>query len=311
MPAGDTILIIDDDSFSYQMISRILHKAGWNCVHAVHPDQARKLLSEQEFICILLDYCMPHSDGLLYLQELTSIPNPAPVIMITAEGNEMVAVKALKNGALDYLPKALLNPDSLIRVIQHALEKQRLIIELSQTQEQMARLALYDTLTDLGNRGLFFRDLSRAIAIAEREHSHFHVLMMDMDKFKSANDMYGHEAGDRILQVTAQRLRTAGRAADLFYRLGGDEFTALLNVADPVDILHIANRLTALIAQPYHWHDATIYLGMSIGIARYPEQGETPESLLRAADRAMYHAKRNGMEIAFASPETLADETRI
>ena len=295
------ILIIDDDEVDRKSARRLLTQAGWDgeVAQAVTASEARHLISEQVFDCILLDYQLPGTDGFELLVELRGVLGvKTPVVMLTGEGNEMVAVEAMKRGACDYLPKSLLTPDTLLRVITQAVERTRLERELVEARAQIEQQALYDSLTGLGNRRLFMRDLGQAIASAQRTNLPFCLFMMDLDKFKVVNDRYGHEAGDAILAEVGRRLIATGRANDLFYRPGGDEFTALIDAVDGKTALSIANRIRHAIAVPITWHDQQLSIGVSIGIGTYSNDVMALDVLLRIADAAMYEAKASGVGIA-------------
>lgn len=297
-----TILIVDDDEVDRKAATRALGRAGWQgeIVQVCDAEQARERLAVRRFDCILLDYQLPGTDGLELLTELrATLGVQTPVVMLTGEGNEMVAVEAMKRGAFDYLPKTLLAPDALLRVITQAVERQRLQAELAKAQAQLEYQALYDGLTDLGNRSLFRRDLVRRIGAAHRRSGSFCLLMMDLDRFKAANDTYGHDAGDAVLAEVGGRLARVGRAFDVFYRLGGDEFTGLVEADSAEEVLPLVQRIRAVLAAPIAFGDVMLNVGVSVGIARYPADGSAPEDLQRAADAAMYQAKRSGEGYAF------------
>ncbi len=295
------ILIIDDDEVDRKRARRSLAQAGWDgdTVQASSAIEARRLIAEQVFDCILLDYQLPGTDGFELLVELREVLGvKTPVVMLTGEGNEMVAVEAMKRGASDYLPKSLLAPDTLLRVITQALERSRLERELLDARAQIEQQALYDSLTSLGNRRLFIRDLGRALASAQRTDLPFCLFMMDLDRFKAVNDQFGHEAGDAILAEVGRRLVATGRANDLFYRPGGDEFTALIDAVDSKTALSIANRIRHAIAAPITWRDHELSVGITIGIAPYSNGVAALDALIRIADAAMYEAKASGLGIA-------------
>lgn len=295
------ILIIDDDEVDRKRVLRSFTQAGWNTdvVQASNAIAARRLISEQIFDCILLDYQLPGTDGFELLVELREVLGiKTPVVMLTGEGNEMVAVEAMKRGASDYLPKSLLTPDTLLRIITQAIERTRLERELVEARAQIEQQALYDSLTGLGNRRLFMRDLGRALASAQRTNLPFCLFMMDLDRFKGANDRHGHEAGDAVLAEVGCRLAAIGRANDIFYRPGGDEFAALIDAVDSKTALSIANRIRQVISAPITWRDQQLSIGISIGIAPYSSDGMALDAMIRNADAAMYQAKASGLGIA-------------
>lgn len=294
------ILIVDDDEVDRKIVCRTLAQLEWTgkIFQAATALEAHQLADEHYLGCILLDYQLPSTDGLDLLIELhDKFGAKVPIIMLTGLGNEMVAVEAMKRGASDYLPKSLLTPDSLFRIISNTLEKSRLELELAEARSQLEFQALHDTLTSLGNRSLLMHDLNHVIARAKRNNGCFCVFMMDLDKFKAANDSYGHEAGDAILAEIGQRLIATGRNDDIYYRLGGDEFIALIDNTDRNTALFIAERIKKAIATPIDWHGIELSVGVSIGIASYPDDGDNSETLLRTADSAMYEAKHSGLGI--------------
>ena len=300
---NQSILLIDDDEVDRKATCRALAQAGWQgeIVQAANAEQARLEVAARRFSVILLDYHLPATDGLALLSELlATLTTLTPIVMLTGEGNEMVAVEAMKQGAYDYLPKSMLTADGVLRVITQAIEKQRLQQELNQALAQLQHQALYDSLTDLGNRGLFKRDIVRIIAQAQRNNTSFCLLMIDLNHFKLTNDTYGHDTGDAVLSEVGQRLSAAGRAYDSFYRLGGDEFTAIIAAPDEATVLPVAKRIVTSLVLPFKFNGHEIVIGASIGIAIYPHNGLTGDALLQAADIAMYQAKRSGRDMVFA-----------
>jgi diguanylate cyclase (GGDEF)-like protein len=183
-------------------------------------------------------------------------------------------------------------------------------ITRKQNEARLQRLALYDPLTDLPNRTLLDDRVETALSRARRNSSHFAVLYVDVDGFKAANDRFGHSLGDRLLVEIAKRLVRCLRAADTVGRLGGDEFVVLLSqIVLPDDAAAVARKIQDSLSQPYAIDDLRLQLTASIGIAVYPDDGETSEALLDRADGAMYRAKRNGgdrFELAATADRTAA-----
>ncbi|KZE33315.1 hypothetical protein AVW16_09135 [Crenobacter luteus] len=159
-------------------------------------------------------------------------------------------------------------------------------------EDHLFRLANYDTLTGLPNRLLFYDRLQHAISGQPRSGRRLAVLFLDLNRFKPVNDTYGHAAGDAVLKVLAQRLTGALRAEDTVARLGGDEFVVLLERVggnDDVDTLVV--RLKNVVGQPIEVDGRSVVLGVSVGVAYYPEDGLLIDELLAAADRKMYGSK--------------------
>lgn len=157
------------------------------------------------------------------------------------------------------------------------------------------RKANFDALTDLPNRHLFRDRLNHEVRHAERTGSTIALLFIDLDRFKEVNDALGHSAGDRLLQLAAQRIRVCIRAEDTVARLGGDEFTVILTgIHQPENVQQIAQKIVSELAEPFHLNEETVHISGSIGITLYPRDAITPEDLVRNADQAMYVAKHAG-----------------
>jgi diguanylate cyclase len=173
-------------------------------------------------------------------------------------------------------------------------------------QEEGARnAALHDNLTGLPNRALFKDRLEHGIAQARRHRWILAVMFVDLDKFKSVNDTYGHQAGDAVLQTVAMRLKHNTRNDDTVSRYGGDEFLCVLTqLHEQKDIEMIAAKLLMAIRAPCNVSVCDVIvnpcLGASIGIAVYPRDGVTASTLIKSADEAMYGAKESKSGYAFA-----------
>ena len=169
------------------------------------------------------------------------------------------------------------------------------ITERRLAEERLAHLAQFDTLTDLPNRSLLGDRLVQALSRANRRNTHVAVLFLDVDRFKSINDSLGHLVGDELLVQLAERLSDLLREEDTIARPGGDEFVVVLNdIANEETAKELAVRIQAALARPMELRSGTQFVSCSIGIALYPTDGRTPDELLRAADAAMYKAKRRG-----------------
>ena len=169
------------------------------------------------------------------------------------------------------------------------------VTERKSFEEQLTKLAFRDPLTDLANRALFTDRLEQALARATRRMRSVGLLFLDIDNFKDVNDRLGHGAGDRLLVIVADRLRQVLRGEDTAARIGGDEFTVLIEeIVDEDTAIEIVSRIEAALAEPVSLDGHELSITASIGIAVGGRAAESSESLLRKADLAMYRAKANG-----------------
>jgi diguanylate cyclase (GGDEF)-like protein/PAS domain S-box-containing protein len=217
-----------------------------------------------------------------------------------AAGREHVSVlrNFRKDGSLWWNELRLSPVTSSTGQLTHYFGFQSDVTERVEAEQRLAHLAFHDKLTRLPNRALLMQELDRAVAQANITGQRLTLLFIDLDGFKAINDRLGHAAGDLVLTATAMRLRLSLREGDLLGRYGGDEFIAVL-VDVPADHSHaIARRAADAVLDSFHspldLADEPVQLGVSIGVALFPEHGSGTEELVRAADHAMYAAKRAG-----------------
>ncbi|RPA59304.1 diguanylate cyclase [Shewanella frigidimarina] len=191
---------------------------------------------------------------------------------------------------IDILWSARWSEDHQFRIaIAHDITERKLM------EQQLHYIAGHDPLTELPNRALLFGRLQTSLGLARREGSHLSLLFIDIDGFKHVNDSYGHLVGDKLLKNIAQRLRDCVRKSDTVGRFGGDEFVVVLNGIDSFDnVLVITENIRAQLEKTYQFDDLNLQLSPSIGVARYPENGDDEQQLLQYADQAMYRAKNAG-----------------
>lgn len=171
------------------------------------------------------------------------------------------------------------------------------ISERKSHQAQLERLASFDELTHVPKRNLFLDRLEQSIALARRNGRKVGVLFVDLDRFKTINDTLGHACGDRVLQQSAQRMLACLRHVDTVGRYGGDEFVVLLpEITNVADIETVAQKICGEFRQPFDLQGQTASIGASVGIAVFPQDGDSAESLVRHADEAMYAAKLAGRD---------------
>jgi diguanylate cyclase (GGDEF)-like protein len=220
--------------------------------------------------CVLLD-------GLATLERVRPAALDRPIVVLSADDDDEVALAAVRSGAQDYLVKGSLDAGTLARALRHAVERKRI-------ESALARRALHDPLTGLPNRALLSDRLRLALSRLRRTQTCLAVLFLDLDGFKAINDSLGHAAGDAFLIEVAERLRGVLRGGDTAARLGGDEFVVLCeDVAGVDETRGIAARVVEQVPGR-----------VSVGVALAVDGTEDPGALVRAADAAMYVVKRAG-----------------
>ncbi|MEN8142973.1 MAG: diguanylate cyclase [Thermodesulfobacteriota bacterium] len=182
------------------------------------------------------------------------------------------------------------------------------ITERKNSEKRLEYLAHYDALTDLPNRTLFFVRINFLLAQAKRYEHNLALLYLDLDGFKEVNDTHGHAAGDAVLKEAATRIKSILREADTVARMGGDEFAIILDqLKQTSDEKIVARKIIDSVNEPFHYMGQQCNLGVSIGIASYPEDGDDAEVLLHKSDSSMYEAKNRSKNTFVVFGEDEAD----
>ena len=183
--------------------------------------------------------------------------------------------------------------------------------ELARAKERHEQLSLHDPLTGLPNRALLYDRMRQATEVCNRNDATLPILMMDLNRFKEVNDTLGHRAGDAILQEVAKRLEALLRRSDTVARLGGDEFVVLLPSAQDLEgALAAARKIIHELERPFCLANQSLDIGVSIGIALYPQHGPDGATVLYHADSAMYRSKRDGSGYAVFGDDELKQPLR-
>ncbi len=221
--------------------------------------------------------------------------NPAEIHTTTSKIAIALQIEDKELGLILFrLPAVMLN-DNQQDLLQFTAAQITTALERQQMLERLQYMALYDPLTDLPNRQLFYDRLLQALAHARREQHGLALLYLDLDRFKEANDQFGHSAGDMLLRDVAIRICNCVRDVDTVVRIGGDEFVVLLNgIESRLQAWSVAEKLRHSLNQTFYWQKQSIEMSASIGVALFPEQGDNAEQLITAADDAMYRAKKSG-----------------
>lgn len=285
------VLLVEDNEVDAHLTQDIL--AEWSIeqfeiTHVTSLRDAFALLGRERVDAVLLDLSLPDGFGLPILKQVQACSPTIPIIVLSGVSDQTLALQAVQNGAQDYLVKGQGHPELLARAIRYAIERKR-------SEERLTYLAQYDQLTGLVNRTLFRDRLVQAMARSKRMQQPIGLMLLDLDRFKAVNDTMGHDVGDQLLKGVADRLKECVREVDTVARMGGDEFTIILEgLAQEQDIVLVARRITESLAAPFQIGEQQATIGVSIGITVYPSDDHGTDELLKHADAAMYRAKQRG-----------------
>ncbi|HEY8131947.1 MAG TPA: diguanylate cyclase, partial [Thermoanaerobaculia bacterium] len=298
------LLIVEDDKQYASLLAELIHSSlsGIETTSLGTIDEACRRIDRGGIDLVLLDLELPDADGLEALERLHDCVSEIPVIVLTAQSDEDLALAALHNGAEDYLVKDSVDQRILVRSIRYALERHHGIRELGRVTRELQlansaleKLTLIDPLTELLNRRGLQQALTREIKRVEREKIDVLVLLVDIDDFKRVNDSFGHAVGDVALKEIAHRLRSSVRAIDYACRIGGDEFLLLLPNADQVEASRIAERARVSIATMIIQHSAgTIRLTASVVAMLLRHDTPSIDELLATAHQLLKRSKEEG-----------------
>lgn len=289
------ILVVDDDADNLYMLSEVLSQAGYSRVSSTtESNQVCALHQENAFDLILLDMQMPGMSGLEVMEGLKKIEQEAYLPVLAITGDPSYKIAALEAGARDFVTK----PYDLIEFqtrIRNMLEVRLLYKAVAEQGRLQKKMALHDPLTGLPNRRLLVDRMEKTMQHVSRNHCMMALMYIDLDGFKNINDQHGHQCGDELLKMVADRLLSTAREEDTVTRIGGDEFIMLLSEIDKVDdVVRPAAKVLRALSTPFDIDGLTVQVSGSIGISFYPTDGEDAESLIARADHALYEAKRAG-----------------
>jgi len=293
------ILLVDDDAQDRAAVRQALEESHSIAMlsEAETVEQGMALLNQHRYDVMVLDYRMPHADGIEMVLQLRERPDlgKTAIVMMSNSDDENVALKCLHAGAQDFMQKGEITAPKLRRSILHARKRFELERELYASYCKVKDMAETDALTGLFNRYHFEDALNVAITNNKRSECSVALLILDLDRFKYVNDSYGHEAGDALLKQVAKRIQRCLRDNEIFARLGGDEFAIVLtNVEHVYHVNKIARRILQELEVPFEINGNNVRCSCSIGITLHPFNGETAADLTKFADIAMYRAKKMG-----------------
>lgn len=283
------VLLVEDNRDYAWMLRLVLAETNSNNFQLTHVEQlddALTHLSDTKFDVILLDLSLPDSNGYETFNKAYNLAPDVPIVVMTAIDDKQLALRAVREGAQDYLVKGDTDVTQLVRSIQYAVERHRTLTELK-------RLSLVDDLTGLLNRRGFLSMASQHMKIAERANRELLLFFADLDGLKQINDTFGHQEGDQALLDITTILRETFRSSDLIARLGGDEFTILAIDAPKNNADIILARLKENLDRQ-NTKEALYPLSLSVGMARFdPQNAIDLDRLLAQADKALYEQKRD------------------
>lgn len=287
-PPG-SVLLVEDDHDSVTAITSVLSLANLRVTACGSVREAERLIDSMYPDLFLLDVRLPDGDGFTLARYIRHDPRFAltPVVFLTAASGAESQLEALRAGGDDFLAKPA-HPQLLSQIVITRIERGRRIREMAHR----------DGLTGLLNHATLMAELEHAVEAGQRRKEQFAFVMMDLDHFKRINDRHGHLAGDQVLAHLARVLQRVARASDLIGRYGGDEFGLILTGNTEDGVVTFADRIRSVVAEdpPRGPDGAPLQVHLSIGIAMYPEDGERAGTLVQAADRALYQAKRRGRD---------------
>jgi len=293
------VLLLEDDEDDFIIAADLLSeiygsdlKLDW----VSQKEQALQYVQENNYDVLLFDQFLGKTQGLDVIREINELTTiSAPMILLTGLDDREIDIQAMNAGATDYLVKQKLDESVLERSIRYSLKQKK-------AEQEIEHMAYHDALTGLPNRLLFMQHLTWSFEMCKRRNKSSTVLFIDLDNFKTINDTLGHSAGDQLLVHVANRIKSSLRAEDLVARFGGDEFVILLNQIDedPDEIQEnakiVVDKIQAALREPVIFEGQPLVITPSIGGVNYPKPADTPESVIKYADTAMYNVKSAGRD---------------
>jgi diguanylate cyclase (GGDEF)-like protein len=305
------ILLAEDDRVAQRLVSTQLEKWGYEVLTCEDGEAAWKVLqSESSPGLAVVDWMMPKLDGVEVCRRVRQMraSSYTYILLLTTRNQTEDVITGLEAGADDYLTKPVQPSEMRARLLvgERILDLQD---RLLRAQAELRQRADHDGLTGLWNRRVILDLLLRELSRAKRKKRPLSVVMVDLDHFKNINDRYGHQAGDEVLLEAARRMTTTLRAYDLIGRFGGEEFLVVLPGCDLKSAREAAERMRQSIeSAPIATEEEEIPVTASFGLATHDAQDSvSTQALIRAADDALYRAKRQGRnQVEQAPPLHLA-----
>ena len=282
------ILIVDDEPNMLKSYRRVFKRRDYEVAFASSGEEALQMAEAFRPDIALLDIMMPGMDGYEVCRSWKGREETKDieVLFVSGKGQLDDRLRAYRLRASDFLVKPFSN-DELLAKIELIIEKRRFYLELATT----------DALTGLGNRKFFEEKFENIYRISSQYKQIFSIAILDVDHFKAVNDTYGHDTGDYVLQEVAKLLRGKIRKDDLLARIGGEEFALLLSGTEGQNTRKVMERLRKGVDEHIFQkpgESQAVKVTISIGFACFPATAADKDGLFKAADKALYQAKRRG-----------------
>ena len=284
------VLLVEDNPGDARLVREALNDGAPDQFTVQVADSLQRALASlgpgvEAVDVVLLDLSLPDSQGLETYRAIHARDPEVPVLVLSGLNDESVALKAVNEGAQDFLRKSKVDSELLPRAIRYAIERHGMLAQVRQ-------LAVNDELTGLLNRRGFLLLAEHQRSLADRKGTSLGLVFIDVDRFKSINDTYGHEEGDRALKELGGLLQRTFRRSDVVARLGGDEFIVLMTDVKGAGVQIVLDRLQMSLAAFNQETQNPWRLSISVGVALYDSAFPvTLESLMGLADQSMYQAK--------------------
>jgi two-component system cell cycle response regulator len=294
-----TVLVVEDNAKDAHIIEHYLNGMQLNLKIVRTGMEALDIIGNEKIDLVLLDIMLPDLDGMDICRKIKESEKTlsVQVVIVTSFDDMKMKIRGIEEGADDFLVKPL-NPDEIRARVTALLRKKLFMDRLNQRANAALQAAINDELTGVHNHAYFKHILELEIKRSRRHENKMALLMLDVDNFKRFNDAYGHPAGDRALMALGSALKDNVRDVDVVARYGGEEFAVVLPYAGWSAGRQVAERLLETINKQKILIDSggkeTAGISISIGLAVFPDNGISAESIVNAADSALYDAKRKG-----------------
>ncbi|MBK6456079.1 MAG: EAL domain-containing protein [Gemmatimonadetes bacterium] len=288
-PAPAILMVEDNDADADLLVALLAAEyPASSFTRVTRLKEAMERAHEASYEIILTDLTLPDARGFDAITRLQAAAPNTAIVVVSGVSDDSLAQQVVELGAQDYLVKGTLTSAMVQRTVRHARERKR-------AERRLMQLAHYDQLTGLANRGTFQERVTQALTRARRRGNHFAVMYIDVDRFKTINDAFGHDVGDVLLEQVGRRLHRSVRDYDTVARMGGDEFAVLADdLASSSEAEDVARRIMHSLEPAIDLGGRTVQVTCSIGVALYPDAALSIAELVKCADRALYQAKRRG-----------------